>query len=646
MTRSLLRRSVLIGLSICAPTAAIAHADGQTALVKLQPGADPVSLGVDVRPVVAPDVARRLRRDAGRMGRRSPDLGRWVVASVPPGGVAELRARPGVDAATVIQDTPPSPPQDICRTIPAGFGRPPVDIGDGLVPDLDQFDDVRRAFGMTSLPLGGQGAGIRVADIEYEWEPDHVELAGRELRKPRHDPQTPPQNVSHGTSALTLIGGVADGEGITGLASAAELLPITPWSGSTYSPATAIASAADQLRPGDVMLIEQQSHQRGPADTGAYGEAVAAAIAAATAKGIVVVLPAGNGGGNIADYGIPATDTALVVGGGETGNGGGVLGRRSSLSNAGARIDVQGPAHAVVTGTSTPSYYGFLLVGGATPRRAYTHCFNGTSSASAAVAGAVAAVQGLALQRRGAPFTPAELRQRLVLTGRPQPDPENGWVGPIPQVVAAADLDPPSAPTITAPLGGTVAAGRLQLRWASGVDGPGGSGAGVDRVLLDGAVAAELPNGAGTIAVTIGVGPHTITVQSFDLAGNAAERSVAVTGVAQKSTVPVPVSTGVPDPPSVRADQRPAGVVRRAAWNRSRGLLVLRVRAVRGATVRVAGRKRPVRGGLVRVRLRRPAVRVVQVRAPGYAAVRYRVAVRRPGRAAVRLLSGVPRLPR
>ena len=127
VTRSLLRRSVLIGLSICAPTAAIAHADGQTALVKLQPGADPASLGIEARPVVAPDVARRLHRDAGRMGRRSPDLGRWVVARVPPGGVAELRARPGVGAATVIQDTPPAPPQDICRTIPAGFGRPPVE---------------------------------------------------------------------------------------------------------------------------------------------------------------------------------------------------------------------------------------------------------------------------------------------------------------------------------------------------------------------------------------------------------------------------------------------------------------------------------------------------------------------------------------
>jgi hypothetical protein len=152
----------------------------------------------------------------------------------------------------------------------------------------------------------------------------------------------------------------------------------------------------------------------------------------------------------------PLATGALMVGAGGSGLGEPPVPDRERVpgSNWGQRVDLQGYGAAVVT-----TGYADLSGGdGADPDLAYTACFDGTSSASATVAGAAAVLQAEAIRRTGAPLTPAEVRDLLVSTGLPQSQtpgdegaaPEN--IGPRPQVDDAlaalgdALVPPPSVP--------------------------------------------------------------------------------------------------------------------------------------------------------------------------------------------------------
>jgi hypothetical protein len=148
-----------------------------------------------------------------------------------------------------------------------------------------------------------------------------------------------------------------------------------------------------------------------------------------------------------------------MVGAGGSGLGDPPVGdlERVPGSNYGARVDVQGYGAAVVT-----TGYSDLSSGAAGADRSYTACFDGTSSASATVAGAAAVLQGAAITRTGAPLTPAALRDLLVDTGLPQvpsPGDENAGVqniGPRPQIAAAlaalrSQPPPPAVPGPVAP---------------------------------------------------------------------------------------------------------------------------------------------------------------------------------------------------
>ncbi len=357
--------------------------------------------------------------------------------------------------------TPAPPPASYCRAAPpAGWPT----IGTTPAPDLTPFQDYRAGLG---IPPGLDGSGVRIADVEYEWTREHVDLAPRGL------PAAPATGLpalfrarDHGTAVLAVLGAEKDGRGITGLATGATLLPISPFlavQGSrqtAYDPARAITLAADGLGAGDVLLVELQSQilsERGlllgPIE---YYSSVRAAIAKAVDRGIVVVEPAGNGGLDIGTLGPswlsnpsdPLATGALLVGAGGSGLAEPAVPDRERVpgSNYGARVDLQGFGTAVVT-----AGYADLSSAGAGAERAYTACFDGTSSASATVAGAVAVLQEAAIAGTGSPLTPAAVRELLVETGLPQaptPGEENASpesIGPRPQVDAAiAALTPPA----------------------------------------------------------------------------------------------------------------------------------------------------------------------------------------------------------
>lgn len=382
-----------------------------------------------------------------------------------PGGVASaaaVAAEPGAP--------PAPPPGSYCRVSPpAGW----PSIGTGPVPDLTPFQDYRAGL---RIDAGLDASGIRIADVEYEWGSGHVDLAARRLPAAAASGLDAAfRTRDHGTAVLGILGAADDGRGITGLASGATLLPVSPIFSDPflpYQPVRAIAQAVDGLRAGDVLLIELQAlvvredHAPllGPIE---FYPTVREVIARAVEKGIVVVEPAGNGGLDVGTLGQPwlsdASDPlatgALVVGAGGSGLGDPPVAdlERVPGSNFGARVDVQGYGAAVVT-----TGYSDISPGAAGTDRSYTACFDGTSSASATVAGAAAVLQSAAIARTGAPMTPAALRDLLVDTGLPQvpsPGDENAGtqnIGPRPQIaVALASLTsqppPPAVPGPVAP---------------------------------------------------------------------------------------------------------------------------------------------------------------------------------------------------
>jgi serine protease len=444
-----------VALAVSAP--AIAAAAPSPAVLVTAAPADADALGPAARPALPAASLDRLER---RAGRRLPELRRLYRLEAPGAAAARrlagrLDARPGVEAVVA----PPPPPPAVCREEPPG-GWPALDPA-AATPDLSPFQDYRLGLG---IPDGAAGAGVRVADIEYDWRRTHEELGDRGLPAPvltQGGLADAFRAEEHGTAVLGILGADDDASGITGLAQAAEIEPLSPFfqpNPAAYDPLRAALDAFLRLRPGDVLLIEQQTLVGSPSNPVFAPIEVLPPmrdlIRAIVDAGVVVVEPAGNGNIDLAGLnlpwlagpGDPADSGALIVGAGGSPSAGTDLARTTGAngSNYGARVDVQGFGAGVLT-----SGYG-EGIGTPEPKdRAYTSCFDGTSSASATVAGAVAALQGLARATRGAPLTPTVVRSALVATGVPQPDVSQP-IGPRPQVSAAAALVGAVAPPATA----------------------------------------------------------------------------------------------------------------------------------------------------------------------------------------------------
>ena len=398
------------------------------------------------------------------MIRRRP-LGALLAAAAI--AVAGWAAAPGGADPEPEPELLAAPPPATCRVGPSA-GSWDDYRNDPASKDLTPFQDYREALGMGP---GTRGDDVTLADVEYDWRAKHVELAGRGLPGPPQNTLPASYRASdHGTAVLGLLGGSPDGQGVTGLVTGAEIRPVSPYASGSYDPAAAINAAAAGLGPGDVLLIELQAQVGGAylpiesIDSDRYP--VRTAIASAVARGVVVVEPAGNGGVDLAGSGISwlsgpegrGYSGALIVGAGGSSsdaNGSSDL-QWVSNSNYGARVDVQGAGVAVVT-----SGYGNGPdpIGG-TGDRAYTACFDGTSSASATVAAAVVALQSAAIAQGRPPLTPDQVRAILRQTGAAQQGRTDRPIGPRPQVAAAiASLDgvpPPGAspvPGASGPLG-------------------------------------------------------------------------------------------------------------------------------------------------------------------------------------------------
>ena len=356
-----------------------------------------------------------------------------------------IRLQPGANAAAIadrlnglqfVEYAAPAP-----RPAP-----PPVDIA----PTTPRFisDQGYRKGGRTGVGAldgrvypGGDGLGMRVVDTEYEWRLDHEDLeipasrmlTGGETASAAFGPD-------HGTAVLGEIVGKRNAYGVTGIAprAAAYVSPAITKE-SSYSPARGVTVAGGVLRRGDVLVIEQQYWVCGyPTSQDRYGPLetlpdVFDAVAALTARGVIVVAAAGNGAVNLdapecADqFNRKVRNSgAIIVGAGSSSTH-----SRLSFSSYGSRVDVQGWGENVTT-----TGYGSLFNGGGDPRQLYTSTFNGTSSATPIVAGSILAIQGVRRACGLKPLNPAQMRKTLIDTGTPQ-GPGAGKIGPLPRILPA-----------------------------------------------------------------------------------------------------------------------------------------------------------------------------------------------------------------
>jgi serine protease len=394
----------------------------------------------------------RLRAMGEQVSRNPlPNLNLWF----------QITLKPGADAATFIENLRRLDSVETAE--PAPLAAPPATTRTtpDFTPDqgyLGPAPDGIDAIFSATIP-GGNGDGIKLYDVEYNWNQTHEDLSKANgvplLLDPGDSAVDPFNDNNHGTAVLGEVIADNDAKGVTGISWGADVgLAPAETANLGYDPANAILLSVADGSPGDVILIEQQVDVCGLPD-GDFGPAewvqsVFDVIQTAVANRITVVETAGNGGVNLdqaaCDRLFDRTfrdSGAILVGAG--GAPGSLDRQRLSFSCYGDRLDVQGwGEHVVTTG------YGDLYKNPDDEDNRnfwYTRDFRGTSSAGPIVAGAAINLQGIALNRFGVPLNPVEIREILVQTGSPQQGNTAEHIGPRPDLRAAIAVIP--TPTAT-----------------------------------------------------------------------------------------------------------------------------------------------------------------------------------------------------
>ena len=317
---------------------------------------------------------------------------------------------------------------------------PPIDI-DPTTPNFTPEQGFLDDFGISTAYqwLNGQGEQVQIANIEYGYDNEHEDLLNSPLE---YDLGWPSETWTfHGNGTLGIMIGGDNTYGITGMSPNTSILMSSPFVvEDDYNIAQAIDNTTQLLEKGDILLIEQQGYEHFIYCPVEVEPAVFESIELATAKGIHVIEPAGNGSTdldadlwngwfdrNIQDSG------AIMVGAGASpysldeprswGN---------ASSNYGSRIDVQGWVDSIVTTGGTDM--ADLFFPNNDPKQAYTAYFGGTSGASAQIASVAAILNSISISIHGTPYPTNTFREMLVASSLPQPESEEKHLGGQPHI--------------------------------------------------------------------------------------------------------------------------------------------------------------------------------------------------------------------
>ncbi|MFY9619287.1 MAG: S8 family serine peptidase [Pyrinomonadaceae bacterium] len=227
------------------------------------------------------------------------------------------------------------------------------------------------------------GKGVVIADIDWGFNPYHIDLQPQiKLRRntiENTEVVTHGNVLNHGTAVLGLAGAEVNGIGIAGIAHKASLWAIQAGADFIVDNdlwVSAIEFVRDQPTKGrKVIVLEAQTLSGRNVESSIR---VNKSIVDAIHTGVVVCVPAGNGGGDagIGDDGKPILPTGSILVGATRYDASANL---RGLSNVGCRIVVYAPGDERHDVTCDSVDTG-----------AFTNYFGGTSSAVAKVAGVVA----------------------------------------------------------------------------------------------------------------------------------------------------------------------------------------------------------------------------------------------------------------
>jgi serine protease len=478
--------------------------------------------------VISEDAIDDMRHRAEQnLGRSLPDMNLQFYLTLPP----------GMDAGEVIDQLNQLDIVDLAQPVPIAV-RPP--LPPDFQPQQVYSDPAPTGGGVFDVwtNYGVFGADVRVADVEYSFNSNHMDLPSIVNLTP--DAVDPFDDNDHGTATLGEIAALQNGWGTTGVAYGASLYFAGANYADGYNVGAGITTAASSLRAGDILMIEQQID--GPNTTegveqtgGEYGlvpvdwyEPYYNAVTMAVGLGIIVIETADNGGQNLDD---PIYSTgnggnwpflpqnrsgAIFVGAGASFNGSSTESSRLYYANYGSCVDMQNWGENIVT-----IGYGDLYSAEG-PNLYYTATFSGTSGATPIVVGEVALLQSIYENATGQVLTALQIKTLLRNTGSPQTSgtyPVFDNIGPLPNLpgavqIALSNSGPPVVVMHTtnaeAVIGGTMtlsvaASGKqpLSYRWsfnnAALTDGGNVFGSSTADLVLNNLTAAE----AGSYSVSV-----------------------------------------------------------------------------------------------------------------------------------------------
>ncbi|HEX6685278.1 MAG TPA: S8 family serine peptidase [Candidatus Limnocylindrales bacterium] len=377
-------------------------------------------------------------------GRPAPDMASWYHLTLPAtadinSALADLTASSSVAWAYPAPEPAP-PPVTPDFTSMQGYFRP---APQGVDADFSRRDTRAR------------GNGIRIVDLEYDWNPFHEDLQldwSSDLGGTRF-PRYTGFADEHGTAVFGELVAKENGYGVTGGVPGAAMFGISPIQrlssgGTSYRPAASLSHLATILTRGDAVLIEQQTV--GPNGGTRYVplewiQSVFDAFVVLSQLGVVVVETGGNGGENLdaaafqGRFNRSVRDSGAII----VGAGSSTTHARLSFSVYGSRVDLQGWGHNITTTGSNGNLFGGTAPANRNIR--YTRSFGGTSGAGPIVTGSVVALQSY-LKATGRPlWTSRQLIDVLRATGTPQGGDTTQRIGPLPNIRAALTAIGPAA---------------------------------------------------------------------------------------------------------------------------------------------------------------------------------------------------------
>jgi len=392
------------------------------------------------------------RRGEAASGRTGPDLALWYDVELPADRAGLATALAALNALPEVEIAHPAP---VCEpaVIATGAAGAAAGAPDLRTPDFAGLQgylydppvglDAPAAWAFT----GGRGAGRKFLDVELGWTLGHEDFSQRHFFY--HGGGNDAAYVPHGTAVLGEVIGMPNGYGVTGFASDAAwgvvAITVEEWPNVPHY----FLEAINALDPGDVWLIELQMYPPGRDATPMEWLQVNfdAIWTGCWSLGVVCIEAGANGGQNldssvwngVFDRTVRDSGAIMVAAGTPTGR------VAEWFTNYGSRMDVHAWGSEIVT-----TGYGDLHDGGS-EETLYTDEFGGTSGASPMVAGASLCLQGIAVEYRGSPLTPLELRTLLHDTGIPHLG--SLAIGPRPDLAAAAAqiVDTTEAPLAAAP---------------------------------------------------------------------------------------------------------------------------------------------------------------------------------------------------